>query len=251
MKHDIHRCQNLEDIGIRAASFFIKYSNDAIHKRGQFTVALSGGKTPEFLFRILAQHDHRKSIEWKKIKVFWGDERFVSKDHPESNFGIAYRVLLSQVPIPEENIFAIPTDTGSSTRAAELYEESMRRFFGRSNAVEGTPPKPVFDLVLLGLGKDGHTASLFQENRISDKEERWVMAVEAPPLYPTTNRVTVSLPVINSARTVAFLVSGEDKKEVLQSVLLSNTAKENPLPAQRVNPSNSIVWFTDIDVGGF
>jgi 6-phosphogluconolactonase len=249
MKHDIHRCQNLEDIGTKAASLFARISNDAVKKRGQFIVALSGGKTPQALFKILAQQDYRKNLEWKKIKIFWGDERFVSRDHPESNYGMTYRTLLSQVPIPAENIFVIPTDTGSSTRAAEMYEETMRSFFGQTNAINGTPPMPVFDLVLLGLGKDGHTASLFRVHRISDKEKRWVMAVEAPPSYPTTNRITISLPVINSARKVVFLVSGEDKKDVLHSILYSKPALENSLPAQRINPSKSIIWFTDIDVG--
>ncbi|NIQ18433.1 MAG: 6-phosphogluconolactonase, partial [Candidatus Aenigmarchaeota archaeon] len=102
MKHDIHSCQNLEDIGTKAASFFVNLSNDAVNRRGQFIVALSGGETPEVLFRKLTQQDFRKNIEWKKIKIFWGDERFVPKDNPESNYGMAYRSLLSKVPIPKE-----------------------------------------------------------------------------------------------------------------------------------------------------
>jgi len=248
--HRLVYCKNAEDIGLSAASYIHSIYKTKVSEKSQFTLVLSGGKTPEVLYRTLASPEFNNRIQWNRVKVFWGDERFVPKNDPESNFGMAHRTLLSKVTLPEENVYPIPTEADTAIEAADTYENTLRTFFQQSGSITGSPPMPVFDLILLGLGKDGHAASLFPGNSIDPQGSRWVEAVAAPPFYPTRERITLTLPVLNSSANIVFLVSGSDKKETLEQVLKGRTHNEEMLPAQLVQTVSDIVWFTDIDMGG-
>jgi 6-phosphogluconolactonase len=227
--------------------------NRAVRERGVFTVALSGGKTPEELYARLAGPELRGSIPWGKVFVFWGDERFVPLDHPESNFGMARRSLFAGIEIPGINIHPIPTDEPTPLRAAEAYEERVRSSFGTivKNASDAAP---VFDLVLLGMGKDGHTAALYPGGQALTEEGRLFTAVDAPDWAPVRQRITATLPLINNSRAAFFLVTGEDKKEMLKQVLSADKTAGDPaggaavFPAQLVRPRESLFWFTDIPI---
>lgn len=189
---------------------------------GRFTVALSGGQTPVPLFRVLAS---RPDLPWKDTRVFFVDERFVPPDHPASNVRLARETLLARVPIPEKNILAPPA-AGTIEEAARGYESLLRRHASARGRDE-----PVFDLCLLGLGEDGHTASLFPGSPLLDEKIRWVAAETTPPIPPP--RITLTLPAINRSRLVLFLIAGEKKAPVLKKVL---EGRDTALPASRVRP---------------
>jgi len=248
MGHTVEHCRDPEGIGEAAASYIYNLYNNAIKQKGTFTMVLSGGKTPEVLHRRLASHDYKSKFSWDRVWVFWGDERYVPRDDPESNLGMAERTLLSHLPIPVENIFPIPTEADTVTEAAKLYEERLKLFFLDHDSVIGSPPMPVFDLILLGLGKDGHAASLFLDRPIDPKGSSWVEAVTIPPSYPTRERITMTLPVLNSAAQVAFLVSGENKRETFIEVLEGAAPGREKYAAQLIKPRTEIVWFTDIQL---
>jgi 6-phosphogluconolactonase len=246
MGHTVEHCSNPDDIAEAAASYIHKLYEDAIARKGAFTLVLSGGKTPEVLHKKLASAVFKDRFSWDKVHIFIGDERYVPMSHPESNFGMAQRTLLSHIPIPEENLFPVPTEAETVAEAAKQYEDMLRAYFSKDDSTIGTPPMPVFDLILLGLGKDGHAASLFLDRFIDPKDASWVESVIIPASYPTRERVTMTLPVLNSAAHVAFLVSGESKKETLIAVLHGAEPGKEIYAAQLVKPRTDIVWFTDI-----
>ena len=201
-------------------------------QRGRFTVALSGGSTPRRLYELLATPAYAEKTSWERWHVFWGDERCVPPDHPDSNYRMAREALLDRVPIPPSQIHrikgeAVPYD------AAEAYEHELCQSFGE--------PTPAFDLVLLGLGEDGHTASLFPGTNGLEEERRLVMANWVPHLQ--AYRITFTLPLINAARNVAFLVTDGSKAEVLRKVL-APTPGDPLLTAARVQPrAGTLHWF--------
>ena len=203
-----------------------------------FSMALSGGGTPRRLYEILAGEDSR--IEWGKIHLFWGDERFVQADDPASNFGAAKTAFLDRIDIPGENIHSIPVDVTTSAEAAEIYERELRGFFGIHD--HGFPE---FDLVLLGLGDDGHTASIFPGNPVVDEKRKWAAAVKAPPGIEPAERVTLTLPVLNAARNIFFLVSGESKADVLHDILFFGPTAADEYPAAMISPEEFLVWYVD------
>ena len=248
MGHRVERCSNPEDIGMAAASYIHRVYTDMVQKKGSFSLVLSGGKTPEILHRKLASLEFKNRFSWDRVMVFWGDERYVPKDDPESNYAMAKRTLLTHIPIPEENIFPIPTEAETVPEAADRYEETLKRFFHDKGSLIGSPSMPVFDLILLGLGEDGHTASLFLNRPINRKGTRWVEAVTIPSSYPARERITMTLPVLNSAAHVVFLVSGDNKKKILLAVLNGTFPGKEKYAAQLVQPPTDITWFTDIQV---
>jgi 6-phosphogluconolactonase len=217
-----------------AASYIIKIARASTDERGSFSLVLAGGNTPRPLYKTLSSERFSKNMPWEKTYFFWGDERFVPKDHPESNYRMVYETLFSSMSVSRTNIFPIPTDMDFED-AADDYEATLRRFFKGADT-------PSFDLLMLGMGKDGHTASLFSNDPALEEKKRWIMAVIAPECYPVRKRITLTLPVINSARNVLFLVTGEEKREILSNIL---SGKGN-YPAQRVNPNGRLCIFTDI-----
>jgi 6-phosphogluconolactonase len=231
----------LEDALALAHAAVLKFTalaDEAIMESGHFVVALSGGSTPQNLYMLLAQPRYISGIDWSKVHIFWGDERCVRPDHPDSNYRMAQLALLDLVHLPIENIHRIHGELAPA-QAAARYEDELHHFFG-SRAL------PRFDLILLGMGDDGHTASLFPGSAALLEQERWVLAVDhaAPPL-PLVPRITLTLPVLNAAANVIFLVSGSSKAEKLAQAL-HNIVAPQPLPVQLIRPLNgSLLWLVD------
>ena len=222
----------------RAAELFVECANGAVAKRGRFAVALSGGRTPQGLYTLLAQGaDYRDRIPWRATHFFFGDERCVPPDHPDSNFRMAKEAMLSKLEIPAENIHRVRGELPAA-RAAEDYEEELRRFFALA---EGQAPN--FDLVLLGMGAEGHTASLFPGTDAVQERRRLVCAMWVPKL--SAFRVTLTPPVLNAAELVVFLVAGADKAVALEAVLEGQPDPDR-YPAQAIQPTQgSLIWLVD------
>jgi 6-phosphogluconolactonase len=221
-----------------AAEEFCRLGTEAIAKRGRFSVALSGGSTPKGLHRELAT-TFSSRLPWNKVFFFWGDERHVPPDFPESNFRVAKETLLSRLPIPAENIFRMHGELPDAEQAAQLYQDNLREFF------RPTPGEfPRFDFILLGVGPDGHTASLFPGTKAIEEQQRWVVGnwVE----QHSTWRITFTYPVLNAAANVMFLVSGGgNKPEIVRRALKDPAAN---LPCQEVRPNHgNLMWFLDKD----
>jgi len=218
------------------AEIFISAAKSSIAKNGRFSVALSGGNTPRGVHETLEQR--RDVVPWDKVFVFFGDERTVPPDHPDSNYRMAKESLLSRVPIPARNIFRIPAELPPEL-AAQEYEETLRRFF---QLPVGLFPR--FDLIFLGMGNDGHTASLFPGTSALGEQSRLVVANCVEKM--NTWRITLTLPVLNNAAEVVFLVSGVTKAPVLAKILSAKSG--DAFPAQSVKPTNGqLLWLVDED----
>jgi 6-phosphogluconolactonase len=230
--------EDIELLTRRAAELFTDSSNEAVAKRGRFAVALSGGRTPQGLYALLAEGaDYRNRIPWRAVHFFFGDERCVPPDHPDSNFRMAKEAMLSKLDIPAENIHRIRAELPAA-RAAEDYEEELGRFFALA---EGQAPK--LDLVLLGMGADGHTASLFPGTDAVRESRRLALAVWVPKL--SAFRITLTAPALNAAELVVFLVAGAEKAVALEAVL-EGQADPDRYPAQAIQPTNgSLIWLVD------
>jgi 6-phosphogluconolactonase len=200
-------------------------------------VCLTGGSTPEALYRRLAEAPYRERLPWARIHWFWGDERFVPAGDPLSNARMARRALLDHVPVPAENLHPIPTDAADPAEAARRYEAELKRFYGAETLAA---ERPLFDLVLMGMGLDGHTASLFPGSPLLDERERWVAPVAEARQEPYVSRVTLTLPAMASARLMLFLVAGAEKRPALDRVRAGEA-----LPAARAWSDGALVWLAD------
>jgi 6-phosphogluconolactonase len=200
-----------------------------------FAVCLSGGSTPRRLYECLAAPKIASRFPWNRTHWFWGDERFVPHDHRDSNYRMAREALLSHVSIPDGNIHAVPTEGLSPEEAAIVYETTLRRFYGADKLA---PDRPLFDVALLGIGEDGHTASLFPGQPTLQETRRWAVAVIGAK---DEARITLTYPVLDSSREVAFLVTGKEKRGVVSRA----QAGDQTLPAAVVRPIGHLHWFTD------
>jgi 6-phosphogluconolactonase len=224
-----------------AAEVFIEHVQQAVRAKGIFAVALSGGSTPKRLYQMLANKgtaSTRTPIAWDKVHFFWGDERQVPPDHPDSNYRMAYETLLSKLPVPSEHVHRIHAEGPDARAGARAYEQVLTDFFGLR---AGQYPR--FDLVLLGLGSDGHVASLFPGTQALDERRRLVIAtwVERFQVW----RITLTLPVLNNAASVLFLVSGVEKAKILKKVLEPEHNYDH-YPAQFIRPREGrAVWLVD------
>jgi 6-phosphogluconolactonase len=227
----VHVYSSSEELAAAAARKFATRAEEAIEEGGRFAVVLAGGSTPEDTYGILAR-DYLDRIDWSKVYVFFGDERSVPPHHEDSNLKMASEVLLDHVPVA--NVHRIRGELPPE-EAAEAYEEELRTFFQ-------TEDVPRFDLILLGLGADGHTASLFPWTAALEVHDRWVVANPVPRLG--TTRITLTLPVINAARAVIFLVAGEDKAEALREIL-EGDADPHAYPAKLIQPPGEPEWMLD------
>lgn len=218
-----------------AAAIWIEAGQQAIRERDRFCVALSGGSTPQPLYELLAQDGRDDGLQWDRVDFFWGDERAVARDHSDSNFGQAYRSLLAPRNIPPQNIYPIQGDLAPET-AARIYQQDILDYFH--------PNQPVFDLVLLGMGNDGHTASLFPGTEAvqnaGTETEPWVEAVYVSQLE--TWRISMTARLIKAARQIVFLVSGEGKAGMLNQVL-NGPYQPVDYPAQLI--ASSAIWLVD------
>ncbi len=207
------------------------------HSGARFSVCLSGGSTPKRLYQLLAGAPWRDLLPWQRIHWFWGDERFVPWDHPDSNYGMAHEAMLARAPVPAANIHGIECK-GSPADAARAYENALRAYYGADTL---DPARPLFDVMLLGLGPDGHTASLFPGKPALEERRRWVTEVPEPGLSPHVPRVTLTYPALESCRSAAFLVAGADKQAALRGALGGYAE----LPSARVRPVGELIWFVD------
>jgi 6-phosphogluconolactonase len=234
---DIRKLTTPQELFEAAAEEVVRAANQAVTQRGRFTLALSGGSTPKNLYTLLATNA-RTSLPWDQTYFFWSDERHVPPADPESNYRMAEEAMLSKVPVAASNVFRVPTENPDAAAAAEAYEQTLRKFF----AVEAGQ-LPRFDLVLLGMGPDGHTASLFPETAALQEKARLVVANWVEKLK--TSRITFTLPLLNAARCLAFLVSGTDKASALHEVLEGSSPGEQ-YPAKLVRPTDGkLIWFLD------
>ena len=227
---NVHVFETPQDLAEAAAKAFAQEATRSIRENGRFAVALAGGSTPKALYELLAAR-YRNALDWSGIHVFFGDERTVPPDHEDSNYRMAYETLLSRVPAG--SVHRMPGELDPQ-EAAVLYEKELTAFFDGS---------PRFDLVLLGIGEDGHTASLFPRTPALDVNDKWV--VENPVQKLGTTRLTLTVPAINAARKVTFLVAGESKAEALKEVL-EGDAHPRDYPAKLVQPADGPPdWFVD------
>lgn len=230
---------NGEALATAAAQLLQETANRAIAERGRALIALSGGSTPKRMGELLAAAPYRDEMPWGNIIFFWGDERWAPLESPESNAGTALRVFLSDVDVPAGNIHTVETGQDSPDEAAAAYERTIRTVTGQSDGY------PAFDLVLLGMGDDGHTASLFPHTGALDRTDALVVANHVPKL--NADRITFTYPMINAARKVAFLIGGSGKATVLERVL-EGPREPAEYPSQGIHPaSGSLLWLVDRD----
>jgi len=229
---------NIRQASAAAVNIMIDLARSAVAARGFFTFVLAGGSTPRQAYELLAAAANAARMPWQQSHFFWGDERWLAADHPDSNFSMADKALLSRVPVPAANIHRITTGHSDPETGAGLYEKHLRDFF-RSRDL----PVPRFDLVLLGMGTDGHTASLFPGSDLLEEKKKWVAAVPPGAGAPPVARITLTLPVLNRARNICFLIAGKKKKEILHTILTRPQEAEALYPAARVKPAGSLVWL--------
>jgi 6-phosphogluconolactonase len=235
MKMDIQAFPDLDALSRGALDELLRILRGAVSERGRFAIALAGGHTPARMYALWAQQEYREQTPWDRVHLFWSDERYVPHDDPLSNYRMARETLIAHVPIPAANVHPMPTDSPQPESAAEAYEEELRKFFGST--------LPAFDVQLLGLGVEGHTASLFPGSPALEDNRRWVAAVEVPAKPP--RRLTLTPAVLNSGRNAFFLVAGEDKRGIFE--ILRNEPENRPsqYPAGRIRSAGRTVWFLD------
>src|ERR1700679_2548511 len=211
----------------------------ALAAPGPFRVSLSGGSTPKALYQLLASGAFVGRFPWPRVHWYWGDERFVPYDHPDSNFRMTREAMLAKAPIPPENIHPVPTD-GDPDAAAARYQQTLQSAYG---AAVLDPARPLFDITLLGLGPDGHTASLLPGEPVLEERRLWVAAVShgRPEV-----RITMTYPAIESSRQTAFLLAGQEKAAIMQTI----RGGGSQVPAARFRPVGDLVWFLDQAAAG-
>jgi 6-phosphogluconolactonase len=204
---------------------------------GRIAVCLTGGSSPEGLYRLLAEEPWRSQVPWTRVHWFMGDDRFVPLSDPRSNMGIAQRLFLDRSPAPRGNVHPIPTDTNYPEGAANIYADELKSFYG---AEKLDPARPLFDLVLMGLGPDGHVASLYPGQRTVEEKERWVVGVGKAGWEPFVPRVTLTFPALASTREMLFMVDGAGKRDILRRVFAGED-----LPGSRVYANGELIWLLD------
>ena len=234
MHPNLQIAKDAEALAREGAELFLRIAQESVRSRNRFTAAISGGSSPRGMNRLLAREPFRSEIPWSDTHLFWVDERLLPYDNPESNFGAARDDFLSGVPIPEGNVYPMPVELAPAD-GAEAYQRELNDFFN-------DPAMPVFDLIFLGLGPDGHTASLFPGSSPDPSgQEPWVISVTGG--NPNVARLTLTYPVLNSARHAVMLVSGSDKADIVRQIIFG----EPPLlPAHYIEPrSGTMTWLLD------
>jgi 6-phosphogluconolactonase len=233
---NIHSYQSVTTMNKAVVDAIVEKSSAAVQQHESFHIALAGGGTPRSIYELMATNHYQKILPWTKIHVYFGDERCVPADHPDSNYRMARQALLSKVPLPENNIHPVEIDLDNIPLTAERYEEELKKYLPKSGTI------PVFDLVLLGIGDDGHTASLFPGTDILGETHKWVAAVYVEKFNAW--RISLTYPVINAAANVFIIAAGDGKQQILKEVLTSESTDE-PYPVQRIKPSGGLSWYLD------
>lgn len=244
---------DLEAVSRHTASIFITLSAKRIASHGRFAAAIPGGSTPKKLFELLASEEYKNMVDWSRVHFFWTDERCVAKEDKESNYRLAFDLFLSKIPLPPENIHRIKGEL-SPVDGAQDYENNLKIFFGKSGP-------PAFDLIILGMGEDGHTASLFPDSDVLKETKRAAVAIQpvrknfsnglnmAEMEKPGIPRITLTLPVLNNASQIIFLVSGTSKAVVMKKILGDGIEKKQ-YPAGLVKPVHgNLLWLMDKEAG--
>jgi len=227
--------ENAAMLAQKATTLFHQTAKESIDRQGRFVVAISGGSTPRSMYRMLAEEPCGSAIPWDKTYIFWVDERCVPENDPASNYGSAKKDFLNRVPVPEAQVYPMPGELPPK-QGAQNYQIALIDFF---HLEDGRFPS--FDQIFLGMGSDGHTASLFPGQAALDERKRLIVAVKGG--NPNVNRLTVTLPVLNRARQIVFLISGKEKAASLKTVFED---RKNQLPAQRIRPLNGeLIWLLD------
>lgn len=238
VKPKIQTFADPESLAQAAAAQFVRLAENAIAVRGRFTVALSGGSTPKRLYQLLATPEWRYKVTWKKVHLFWGDERHAPPDHPDSNYRMVRESLIDRVSILAANVHRISAEDPNADLAARQYEQKLRLFFELA-----TNELPQFDVVFLGMGPDGHTASLFPGTEAVFEQKRLVVSQWIEKFK--TDRITLTPPAINNAMDVIFFVTGAEKAVTLKSVL-EGAYQPDRLPSQIIHPTQGkVLWMVD------
>jgi len=245
MSTEVHVHRDAEAAALAAAGRFVEIGQRAIDERGRFCVALSGGTTPARMYEILGGARGR-TLPWGRVHIFFCDERCVPPDHTHSNYAMVHRSLLTAVGVREDHVHRINGELEPPERAAQNYDSVLRAFFGADDA--RSPFGSTFDLVLLGVGEDGHVASLFPGSRAVAEKQRWAVRACAPSGFDVPDRVTLTLPVINASRRVMFLVTRERKSRVVRPLLTG--LGETTWPVTLVQCEGSTEWHVDEDAAG-
>ena len=244
MKGKLTTYENSEELAAGAAERICRAAAESTAARGRFTLCLSGGSTPRRTYTFLARRQGYAAVDWSKTFLFFGDERFLPPDDERSNYHLVRESLLQNAPIAADHVFAIPTHGSGPQQAADEYSRTLKAFFGGGGAW------PEFDLVLLGLGDDGHTASLFPGAAALRATDCWATASPPGVLPPPVDRVTLTFPVFNAARQVMFLVSGANKAQAFAEVYQGRASVEQR-PAAGIRPaSGRTVWLVDRAAAG-
>ncbi len=243
----IQHFKNVEQASIAVVDHIIYFARSAVLDKGFCTIVLAGGNTPQQTYELLSEPSRSNQMDWQQSHFFWGDERWLASEHPDSNFSMAHNALFSKVHIPPRNIHQIPTGHQAPEIGAEMYEKHLRDFFHSKPLTETTRISenitfPSFDLVLLGMGADGHTASLFPGSNFLKEKEKWVTAVKEDAGSPPVPRITLTLTVLNQAKNIIFLLSGNKKREILDTVL-NEPEKALAYPAAHVKPRGNLIWI--------
>ena len=233
---------DLEALSKAAAREVRRVVEETVAEAGRCAIALAGGSTPRRLYQRLAT-DHSAMIPWPKVHLFWGDERCVRPDHAASNVRLARETLIDHLEIPDANVHVPAVETRSPEDVASRYEAELRAHFDRPGDTQHG--WPVFDLILLGVGADGHTASLFPDSAALDAGDRWVVATQAPPDAEVRDRITLTMPALNQARNVFVMTAGDEKRPVVREILETPETGVLRYPAAQVHPKGRLVWWVD------
>jgi 6-phosphogluconolactonase len=239
MKLDTRVYPDLDALSRAAMEELVGVFAESVAARGRFAIALAGGHTPARMYSLWASK-YSTQTPWDKVHLFWGDERFVPQDDPLSNYRMARETLISHVSIPATNVHPVPTNFAKPQQAASAYEAELRKYFGSA--------PPAFDAQLLGIGGEGHTASLFPGSPALEEKQRWVAAVRAPADPP--DRLTLTPVVLNCGRHTFFLVAGENKRKILAAIRSEPDSKPSEYPAARIRPPGPVFWFLDQAAAG-
>ena len=239
---------DIRQASLAAVKHIVNIAGSAVLDKGFCTIVLAGGSTPQQTYELLSAPENAGQMPWQQSHFFWGDERWVTSTHPDSNFALAHKSFLSRVNIPPLNIHPMPTGHKSAESDAQVYEKHLRDFFSSKLLNKKRPGVkdmilPSFDLVILGMGTDGHTASLFPGSNILTEEKKWVAAVPEGVGSPPVPRITLTLPVLNQAKNILFLVAGSKKRGILDTILTRREEAEMLYPAARIKPAGNLVWI--------
>ncbi|KAK3042003.1 hypothetical protein RJ639_001705 [Escallonia herrerae] len=244
-KPAVHKLISEEDVAVALAKYIADLSDKSVKGKGSFSVALSGGSLIHTLRKLL-EPPYKNTVAWSKWFIFFLDERVVPLDDPDSNYKLAYDGFLSKIPIPPGNVYAI-NDTLSPERAADEYEARLKDLVKRKTlSISVTNGFPKLDLMLVGMGPEGHVASLFCWHFQRYEKKRWVTFIKDSP-KPPSKRITFTFPVINSASNVAMVITGEDLASAVKVALGTHSSDFIPLPVQMVLPEGELTWFLDMD----